>query len=151
MSTSLSTHRHRPFGELGELRERLDRIFDDLTGAGEGRRRLAVDVIEEDERFLMRADVPGIKPDDVKIEVEDDTLTVSGSHEETTEEEKDNYVRRERRYGSFSRSMVVPRGTAASDIEATMSDGVLEISIPKPKASEAAAGKVEIKPTEKAE
>lgn len=93
----------------------------------------------------MRADVPGIKPEDVKIEVEDDRLTVSGEHEESTEEEKDNYVRRECRYGSFSRSMIVPRDIDASDIEATMADGVLEISIPKPGSPKGKAEPVEIK------
>ena len=144
MTTNLSTY--RPFSDLGELRERLDRIFDDLTNGGGRAHRLAVDVIEEDDRYLMRADVPGIKPEDLKIEVEDDTLTVSGSHEEKTEKKEDSYVRRERRFGSFSRSMIVPHGTKSAEIEAEMSDGVLEISIPKPKGAERNDATVEIKP-----
>jgi HSP20 family protein len=144
MSTSLGTY--HPFSDLGELRDRLDRVFDDLTSGGQRSHRLAVDVVDEDDRYLMRADVPGIKPDDVKVEIEDSTLTVSGSHEERTEEKEDNYVRRERRCGSFSRSMVVPQGTDASSVEASMSDGVLEISIPKPKGAERHGDTVEIKP-----
>lgn len=145
MSTSLTTY--HPFGDLGELWTRLDRVFDDLIDGGHRSHRLAVDVIEEDDRFLMRADVPGIKPEDVKIEVEGETLTVSGAHEESKEEkEEDSYVRRERRYGSFSRSMLVSPGLDASSVEATMSDGVLEISIPKPKDAEQNGKTVEVKP-----
>ena len=144
MSTSLTTY--RPFSDLGELRERLDRVFDDLTGTADRAHRLAVDVIEEDDRYLMRADIPGIKPEDLKIEIEDNTLTVSGSHEEQTEEKEDSYVRRERRFGSFSRSMIVPPGVEAADIEAEVSDGVLEISIPKPDGAERNGQTVEVKP-----
>jgi HSP20 family protein len=143
MATSLRTY--TPLADLSEIRERLDRAFDGLTSGSRKSRHLSVDVIEEDDRFLMRADVPGIKPADVKIAVEDDTLTVSGEHEESKEEKKDNFVRRERHYGSFSRSMIIPRGVKASDIEATMDDGVLEVTIPKPESAEESAEPVEVK------
>lgn len=148
--SSTSPAPYRPFGELSDLRGRLDQLFDDLAGGGQ-RRRLAVDVIEEDDRYLMRADVPGMKPEDVKIEIDDGTLTVSGSHEESSEKRKDNYVRRERRYGSFSRSMAVPRGVKPDDVSATMSEGVLEVSIPKPKAEETGGKTIEVKPKGEAE
>lgn len=72
----------------------------------------------------------------MKIEVEDKVLTVSGEHREETEEKKEHYMRRERRYGSFSRSMVLPEGVTAEDVEATTEDGVLEVTIPVPKAAE---------------
>jgi HSP20 family protein len=147
MATTLTTY--SPFADLGELRERLDRIFDDLTNGRRKAWRLSVDVIEEDDRYVMRADLPGIKAEDVKIEVSDDTLTVSGEHEETKEEEK-NYVRRERRYGSFTRSMALPHGVKADDVEATIEDGVLEISIPRPKPAKEEGKAVEIKPKVKA-
>jgi HSP20 family protein len=148
MATTLTTY--SPFADLGELRERLDRVFDDLTNGKRKAWRLSVDVIEEDDRYVMRADLPGIKPDDVKIEVSDDTLTVSGEHAETKEEEQENYVRRERRYGSFSRSMALPHGMKADDVEATIEDGVLEISIPRPKSAKEEGKAVEIKPKVKA-
>jgi HSP20 family protein len=93
----------------------------------------------------MRADLPGIKIDEVKIEVTDGTLTVSGEHEETKEEEEKNFVRRERRFGSFSRSMALPAGVDSDDIEATVEDGVLEVSIPKPEQSEKRGKTVEVK------
>ncbi len=74
----------------------------------------------------------------------DNVLTVSGAHREETEEKKEHYVRRERRYGSFSRSMMLPKGVTAEDVEATTEDGVLEVVIPVPKAAE--KKNVEVKP-----
>jgi hypothetical protein len=94
--------RWEPFAELGELRSRLDRIFGDVV---EGRQRPwtpAIDVIRDNGNLVVRADVPGIKSDEVKIEVEDDIITVSGQHEEQKEEKDKHYLRKERRYGSFS-------------------------------------------------
>lgn len=90
-----------------------------------------------------------IKPEEVKITVEDDVLTVSGEHTEETEEEGENYMRRERRRGSFSRSMSLPSGVKAEDIEVTTEDGVLEVTIPLPEAEQRKP--VEITPNAEAE
>lgn len=134
MATGLT--RWRPFAELEDLRGRIDRMFTDIEN-GEARRwNLALDVIERDDKYVLRANIPGIKPDEVKIEVEDDVLTVSGEHEESEEERKGNYVRRERRYGSFSRSVTLPKGVTADEVEARIQDGVVEVSIPKPQKEE---------------
>ena len=134
MATGLT--RWRPFAELEDLRGRIDRMFPDMEN-GEARRwNLALDVIERDDKYVLRANIPGIKPDEVKIEVEDDVLTVSGEHEESEEERKGNYVRRERRYGSFSRSVTLPKGVTADEVEARIQDGVVEVSIPKPQKEE---------------
>jgi HSP20 family protein len=132
-----------PFGEFGELRSRFDEWLD-------GRDRAwtpAVDVVRDNGNLVVRADIPGIKPDDVKIEVDDDILTVSGKHEEHKEEQdKDkNYLRRERRYGSFSRSMSLPAGVDPEQITATTKNGVVEVTIPLPK--EAKKQAVTITPT----
>lgn len=128
--------RWRPFGEFEDLRGRIDRMFADMEN-GEARKwNLALDVIERDDKYVLRANVPGIKPDEVKIEVEDNVLTVSGEHEETEEEKKGNFLRRERRYGSFSRAISLPQGVTHDEIEATVHDGVAEISIPKPREEE---------------
>jgi HSP20 family protein len=78
---------------------------------------------------------------------EDDVLTVSGEHKEEKEEKEKDYVRRERRFGSFSRSMSLPPGVKAGDIEATTEDGVLEVTVPLPKSEEKET--VEIKPKAK--
>lgn len=121
-----------PFAELSELRTRFDRIYDGLTGGTERSWVPAIDVARENGNLIVRADVPGIKPEEVKIEVEDDILTVSGEHEETTEAKEKEYVRRERRYGSFRRSMALPTGVDAKQIKATTHDGVVEVTIPLP-------------------
>lgn len=134
MATGLT--RWRPFAELEDLRGRIDRMFADMEN-GEARKwNLAIDVVERDDGYVLRADVPGLKPDEVKIEVEGDVLTVSGEHEESEEEKKDNYVRRERRYGSFSRSVTLPKGVTADQVEASCRDGIVEVSFPKPKKEE---------------
>ncbi len=134
-----------PFGELSELRMRFDRLFGDLAD-GRGRAWIpAVDIVREKGSLVLRADVPGITPDEVKIEVEDDILTISGEHEETTEEKDKEYVRRERRYGSFTRSMALPAGVDPKAIKAETRNGVVEVTIPLP--TEAAKEKVTITPT----
>ncbi len=134
-----------PIAELGELRSRFDRMFGDLW---DGRERMwtpAIDVLRKSDSLVLRADVPGIKPEEVKIEVEDDILTVSGAHEETAEKKGEHYVRRERRYGSFRRSMSLPPGVDAKKIVATTKDGVVEVTIPLPK--EAKKETIKITPT----
>jgi HSP20 family protein len=122
--------RWEPFAELGEMRSRLDRLFDEWPDGGERVRTPAIDVVREDDRLVLRADLPGIKPEEVKIEVEDDILTVAGEHRESKLEKGRNYVRRERRYGSFSRSMALPVGVDAGKITAKTHDGVVELTIP---------------------
>ncbi len=134
----------RPFADFGELRHRVDQMFRDMAG-GEGRWTPSVDVIHRNGNLILRADLPGIKPDEVKITVDDDVLTVSGEHTEESETEKDNYMRRERRYGSFSRSMTLPAGVDAKDIKSTTEDGVLEVTIPVPKAEEKEPIEIETK------
>ena len=133
-----------PFTELGELRSRFDRLFDEWLDGRERAWTPAIDVVREDGHLVVRADLPGVKPEEVKIEVEDDILTVSGEHQESKEEKDKNYVRRERRYGSFSRSMALPAGVDAEKIKAETHDGVVEVTIPLPK--EAKKETVAIKP-----
>lgn len=139
----------RPFADFGELRHRVEEMFREMGAGSEGGWTPSLDVIRKNGTVVMRADLPGIKPDEVKITVEDDVLTVSGEHQETTEEEQDDYMRRERRYGSFSRSMSLPSGVKADEIEATTENGVLEVTIPLPEAEEKRP--VEIKPKSKAD
>ncbi len=134
-----------PFTELGELRSRFDRLFDEWLDGHERAWTPAIDVVRQDGQLVVRADIPGIKPEEVKIEVDDDILTVSGEHRESKEEKDKNYVRRERRYGSFSRSMVLPAGVDAKKIEAKTRDGVVEVTIPLPE--EAIKEPVRITPT----
>jgi HSP20 family protein len=137
--------RWEPFTELGELRSRFDRMFEELVDSRQREWMPAIDVVRDNGNLVVRADVPGIKPEEVKIEVEDDILTVSGTHEERREEKDKHFLRRERRYGSFSRSMALPPGVEAKKIKAKTHDGIVEVTIPLPK--EAKKEAVTITPT----
>jgi HSP20 family protein len=125
--------RWEPFAELGELRSRFDRMFEQLIDGGEREWMPAIDVERDDGNLVVRADVPGIKPDEVKIEIDNDILTVSGQHEERKETKDKHFLRRERRYGSFSRSLALPAGVDAKKIKAKTHDGVVEVTVPLPK------------------
>ena len=137
--------RWEPFAELGELHARLDRMFGELGDVRQRAWRPAVDVVRDDGNLVIRADVPGIKPEEVKVEVEDDILTVSGQHEERKEEKDKDYLRRERRNGSFSRSLTLPVAVDAKKIKAKTHEGVVEVTIPLPKEPE--KKKIEVKAT----
>jgi len=125
--------RWEPFAELAELRSRFDRLFDDWLDGHERAWTPAIDVVRENDHLVLRADLPGIKPEEVKLEVEDDILTVSGEHRESKEEKDEQYVRRERRNGSFSRSLTLPVAVDAKKIKAKTHEGVVEVTIPLPK------------------
>ena len=128
--------RWHPFAEREDLHGRSDRMLAEMESGERRKWSLAVDIIERGDEYLLRADVPGIEADEIKIEVENDVLTVSAEYEESEEEEKDNYLRRERRYGSASRSIHPPKGSDAGPDPATCKDGVVEVSVPKANAEE---------------
>jgi HSP20 family protein len=125
--------RWEPFAELGELRSRFDRMFEQLIDGGEREWMPAIDVERDDGNLVVRADVPGIKPDEVKIEIDNDILTVSGQHEERKETKDNHFLRPHLRYGSFSRSLALPAGVDAKKIKAKTHDGVVEVTVPLPK------------------
>jgi HSP20 family protein len=135
----------RPFADFGELRHRVDQMFREVA-PGDSGWTPSVDVLRDDGNVILRADLPGIKPDEVKVTVEDDVLTVSGEHSSESEEEKGDYMRRERRYGSFSRSMSLPAGVSVEDIQSTTEDGVLEVTVPLPEAEQKHPVEIETKP-----
>ena len=137
--------RWEPFAELAEMRSRFDRLLGDLADGHDREWMPAVDVVRDNGNLVVRAEVPGIKPEEIDIKVDDGMLTISGKHEEATEEKDKEYVRRERRYGAFSRTMALPEGVDPKKIKATTTDGVLEIKVPLPK--EAASEPVTITPT----
>jgi HSP20 family protein len=120
-----------PFTELAELRARFERLFEDAEHRAMW--TPAVDLVRENGHLVVRADMPGIKPDEIEIEVQDGMLTVSGSHEESTETEDKDFVRRERHYGAFSRRVPLPDGVDPKKIKAATKDGVLEVTVPLPK------------------
>ena len=132
--------RWEPFRELNTLQSEMNRLFDTAfdapRGGGNGgamRRWMpAMDLVETDDHFVLRADLPGLGEDDVKIEVEDSTLTVSGERKAEHEERGEGFHRLERASGSFSRSLTLPKGVDAEAVTASFERGVLEVRVPKP-------------------
>ncbi|MFY9263841.1 MAG: Hsp20/alpha crystallin family protein [Solirubrobacterales bacterium] len=145
MPTTLS--RRNPLLDLSEFRSLIEPLFSDVEAQlGVSQRwSPAIDVVRRDKSVQVRADVPGIKPEDVKIEIEHDTLTLSGHVEEKVEKKEGRFIRRERRYGSFARSIALPPNIDREAIDATCKDGVLTIDIPMPPAGKS-GDKFEIKP-----
>ena len=130
--------RWAPARELRTIEQEFNRVFgtvfDSQAGGVAARRRWvpAMDLVEEDERYVLRADLPGVREEDVKVELEDNVLTVSGERRSEHEERKDGYRRIERTSGSFSRSLVLPDGVDPQSVQARIEHGVLEVRVPKP-------------------
>jgi HSP20 family protein len=104
-----------------------------------------LDVFERDGKVVLRADLPGLKAEDIDVTVQGDLLTLSGKREEEREVKEENYYCSERSFGEFSRTIRLPEGTSADSVEATYVDGVLEVTVPKPVQAEAKAEKVPVK------
>jgi HSP20 family protein len=133
--------RWEPFRELGSLQAEMNRLFNSVLdtpapgngGTGPARRWMpAMDLAETDEHFVLRADLPGLGQDDVKIELEDGTLTISGERRAERESKDEGFYRVERAFGSFSRSLTLPQGVDPEGVTAQFDRGVLEVRIPKP-------------------
>ena len=120
----LQTEMNRLFGSL----------FDSPTLAT---RRFSppMDLVENEASYVLRADLPGLRAEDVKIEFDHDVLTISGERRSEQEISENGYRRVERASGSFARSLTLPAGVDASKIEASFTDGVLELTVPKPEQS----------------
>lgn len=141
-----------PFGLLRQMTSELDRVFDEpwttLAPPQFDEKAMwapKVDVVQKDDRLITRVDLPGVKKEDVSVEVTDGSLVLSGERKSETSEEKDNIYRAEREYGSFYRSVPLPKGVKFDDVKATFTNGVLEVSVPVPVEPVNKARKVEIK------
>jgi HSP20 family protein len=113
----------------------IDRVFDAFFGQNEQSARRwvpPVDLVEAEDHFVLKADLPGLNEEDVSIEVQDGSLTISGERKAEHEERARGWYRIERAFGSFNRSLTLPDGVDADRIEASFSHGVLEVRIPKP-------------------
>ena len=137
--------RWEPLRELGTLQSEMNRlfntVFDGPTPTGGTMRRWmpAMDLLESGDDFVLKADLPGMSEEDVTIELEDSTLTISGERKAEHEAEGEGYYRVERASGSFSRSLTLPKGVDPEAVTASFDRGVLEVRIPKP-ASASRAG-----------
>ena len=135
-----------PWRELDTLSNRLGRMFDDFPTPTEGGSWIpAVNVEETAEELLLTAELPGMKSDDIELEVENNVLTLRGEKTEIREEgaEAKKYHLWERRYGSFQRSFTLPRTVKPESIEAEFEDGVLHVRLPK--VPEAKGRRIEVK------
>jgi HSP20 family protein len=133
--------RWEPAREINSLQQEMNRLFSsffDTTSAtpaaGTGARRWipAMDLVETEDHFVLRADLPGVAEGDVDLSLEDRVLTVSGERKAEHEERGEGFYRLERAAGSFSRSLTLPEGVDGDAISAHFDKGVLEVRIPKP-------------------
>jgi HSP20 family protein len=134
--------RWEPAREINSLQQEMNRLFSTFFdapataggGSGGGVRRWipAMDLVETDEHFVLRADLPGMTQADVELSLEDNVLTVSGERKTEHDEHGEGFYRLERASGSFSRSLTLPEGVDGDAIAATFDRGVLEVRVPKP-------------------
>lgn len=130
--------RWEPFRDLVTTQERFNRLFNEsfsrLFGDEEGLGRAwtpAVDVFENDNNYVLKAELPGVDPKDVEVRVEDNTLYLKGERKFEKETKEENYHRVERSYGSFARSFALPGSIDSDKVQAEYKDGLLTLTIPK--------------------
>jgi HSP20 family protein len=126
--------RYEPFNVLTQLQRELDRFREGDEGSGRiatAEWTPAVDIKEEENQFVIHADIPGVNPEDIDVSMENGVLTIKGEKNTEAKVEKDNYKRVERIYGSFYRRFSLPDTADNDAISASSKQGVLNIVIPK--------------------
>ncbi len=148
----MSIVRWDPWTTLPSLQERINRIFEEAFPKSSTVKdeafaiadwRPLVDTYEENGAIVIKAEIPGVKKEDVSIDIKDNVLTLKGERSHEAEIKEENYYRRERSYGKFHRAFTLPDAVDPNRIDASYKDGVLKITIPK--AEEPTAKKIEIK------
>ena len=147
------SRRPSPFGELLSLRQAMDRLFEDSyvrpragwAGGGAEVSPVALDVAAGTDALQIQAALPGVRPEDVEITVEDGTLSIRGTSREERNENEGGYVVQEIRRGEFSRSISLPSGLEPDRAEATFENGILSLRIPK--AEQTKPRQIRISPT----
>ncbi len=127
-----------PFSELVDMRKEMDRLFANLFGGApvtvaepNGVWAPAVDIQETKDSFLVKAELPGMKQEDIQITIVDNTLTLKGERRQENEVRNGGFTRIERAYGTFQRALALPSVVDADKVKAKYKDGVLEIELPK--------------------
>jgi len=138
-----------PFRELEDMSERLNRVFSRPSLRNSGKENLTVadwmptvDISETEGEYLIKAELPEVRKEDVKVTVENGVLTLQGERRQEKEEKGKRFHRVERSYGSFVRSFTLPESVDESSVKAEYKDGVLKVTMPAPK--EIAAKKIQI-------
>lgn len=142
MTNNISRRNPRNQSLLSDFQEELNRLFD-VSWPSRSKQLLpemadwapAIDIKDEEDRYVIQADVPGVDPNNIEVVMHNDVLTIKGQKEVKSEEKKDNYVKIERARGTFARSFTLPDSADADRIKAKSKNGVLEIIIPKSKKS----------------
>jgi HSP20 family protein len=129
-----------PYSMMGRFAQQMERLFDDfgfnrVGSPANGMWIPHIDVFEREGLFCVRADLPGMKKEDVKIEVIDDALVIQGERHHERERTDRGYYRSERGYGHFHRAIPLPEGANSDDVRATFRDGVLEVTMPAPRST----------------
>jgi HSP20 family protein len=145
----MSLVRWTPRNVLG-LRNDFDRFFDSFFNLSDEETSLtaftpAVDIEEKDKEFQITVELPGVKKENVNLNVKDNMLTISGEKNQEKKVDKENYHRTERSYGSFQRSFRLPDYSDQANISAEFTDGVLVVTVPKLKESIAKSVDIKIK------
>ena len=126
-----------PIRDLLAIQEEMNKLFDERVDRfvdGDIQTRMwepLVDIYEEDDKFVIKAEIPGVKKEDIDIQIENNILTIKGERKIEKETKKENFHRAERYYGSFQRSFTLPGIVAQEKIKAKLDNGVLTIEIPK--------------------
>ena len=136
-------------GELGSFRREMDRLWDRVLGETPFAGKLAeewapsVDISEANDNFVVKAELPGLDPEDVNVSISGDILTIKGEKKKETEDKDEHHHYIERYAGSFQRVFQLPSGVKGDEIKATFEKGILKITLPK--VEEAKKKKIEIK------
>jgi len=132
--------RWEPFAGVGSLKREMDRLFDDFLGLRRGSAEdsglawafaPAVDIYEKGDEIVVKANIPGVNKDDIKVSVVGNTLTIRGEKKQEEEVKEENYYCLERASGAFSRTITLPNDVEGEKTKANYKDGVLELRIPK--------------------
>jgi HSP20 family protein len=154
-----------PFQFMRRMTDEIDRVFDRVfDDFGFGRRPLArrgligsvpslgepiwtprIEAFQRDDKFIVRAELPGLNKNDVEVNVTDDVLTIQGQRQEETEEQREGFYHSERSYGSFYRAIPLPEGVITDSAEASFKNGVLEVRLQAPPNEVRRGRKLEIK------
>jgi HSP20 family protein len=150
----MAMERRDPLKDLAQLQDKMNRIFEDslsLLRTGEGKELFAlgswvppVDIYETEDAIVLSAELPGMKREDMLVEVQDNTLTIKGERKFERENEAKNYSRIERSYGVFQRVFTLPHLVQLDKIKARYEHGILEITLPKAEESKTKHIKVEV-------
>jgi len=129
-----------PFREMTQVQDQVSRLFDQVWGGRQESWLPAVDVFDQKDAVVVKAELAGMDPNDIQIEVEDNVLTIKGERRFEEKVDDERYYRVERRYGSFQRALALPQGVKADEISAAYEDGILTVTVVDDQTAQPIAG-----------